>query len=153
MGGGEFQNVNYAIKAERLNYFLEEHPSVWKLINTSTSEVAVDSNQRYQLAEQSVVQVFSCGPDGMPWLEDISFAVREETSNAVKGPPELPKNIWVARGGQKYGPYARDAVIQFLESGQLRNEDPSWREGMDEWGTLGQLLQDDFPRKVKLPAR
>jgi uncharacterized tellurite resistance protein B-like protein len=143
MDAVEFQNVNYAIKSERLGHFIEEHPSVLELINASNRDAPVEAPNKMQHAENCVVQILACGEGGTPWFEDQSFHVEASPPRTeVNLPPELPKDIWIARGGEKRGPYARDKVIQFLESGQFRNEDPAWKEGMDAWGTLGQLLHD-----------
>jgi Tfp pilus assembly protein PilE len=49
--------------------------------------------------------------------------------------------LWVARGGQKYGPYPEASVRQWLDDGTLSPDMLAWREGMAEWMTLSLLMR------------
>jgi hypothetical protein len=46
----------------------------------------------------------------------------------------------VARAGQHMGGYGEEELRARYESGELLPTDNYWREGMTEWGTLGELL-------------
>jgi uncharacterized tellurite resistance protein B-like protein len=143
-GIDKFQNVNYAIKAERLNHFIEDHPVVLNNIDVSQNGDRIDSNDIYKHAEQCVVQVFPCETDGLAWLKDISFDVKKEALDGSNTHSRSESIIWVTRGGQKYGPYSMDQVSQYIQSGKLSNNDLSWKRGMKEWTNLEQLLAGEI---------
>jgi hypothetical protein len=48
-------------------------------------------------------------------------------------------NIYVTRGGQKFGPYTPEQVSAYLASGHLHPEDLAWRDGASVWKPLSQL--------------
>jgi hypothetical protein len=48
-------------------------------------------------------------------------------------------NIYVTRGGHKFGPYTPEQVSAYLASGHLLPEDLAWREGVAVWMPLAQL--------------
>lgn len=52
----------------------------------------------------------------------------------------MSTEIFITREGQQYGPYEEDAVRDMLQTGQICPGDMAWREGMEEWKPLGQLL-------------
>jgi Tfp pilus assembly protein PilE len=56
-----------------------------------------------------------------------------------------PAAIWVARDGQKYGPYTEATVRQWLGEGKLTLDMLAWRAGMPEWVALASLLGEPPP--------
>ena len=51
--------------------------------------------------------------------------------------------IWIARNGERYGPYSLRAVLRYLEEGNLSLSDQAWASGQEGWGTLEELLPHD----------
>ncbi len=49
--------------------------------------------------------------------------------------------IRIARAGEEFGPYSLEQIRQYLESGQIREDDWAWIEGQSDWVPLSQLLQ------------
>ncbi|HTT37255.1 MAG TPA: DUF4339 domain-containing protein [Burkholderiales bacterium] len=48
--------------------------------------------------------------------------------------------FWIARAGQKFGPYAEDIVRANYARGKVLATDLLWREGMAQWEPASQLL-------------
>ena len=80
------------------------------------------------------------------------FAVNkpQETTGAVPPPvnpstppPIMPQEpeiiLYIAVGGQQYGPYNRDMCKQMVKSGQLTPNSMVWMEGMAQWSAASQV--------------
>jgi hypothetical protein len=50
--------------------------------------------------------------------------------------------LWIGRGGQKYGPYTEENVRRWLSEGKLSPEALAWREGMTDWVALSSLFPE-----------
>ena len=48
--------------------------------------------------------------------------------------------IWIARNGERYGPYSFRAVLGYLEQGDLSLSDQAWALGQEGWEPLGEVL-------------
>jgi uncharacterized RDD family membrane protein YckC len=48
--------------------------------------------------------------------------------------------IYIARNGERQGPYSEAEVQGMLASGQLTPSDQAWREGLAEWTALGAIV-------------
>ena len=53
--------------------------------------------------------------------------------------------IWIGRDGERYGPYQRTEIQQWLVSGQLSVNDLAWHEGLTDWQPLVTLFPDLTP--------
>ena len=51
--------------------------------------------------------------------------------------------IWIARNGERYGPYPVQAALAYVQQGELELSDQAWSIGQEGWGTLEELLPDD----------
>ena len=49
-------------------------------------------------------------------------------------------NYWVARAGQKQGPFPLAEVQRMLGDGRLTPTDLAWAEGMPSWAPLSQVM-------------
>lgn len=49
-------------------------------------------------------------------------------------------NIYIARRGQKYGPYTLEDLKRHLAEGSVSADDHAWRDGLSEWVKLQALL-------------
>jgi hypothetical protein len=49
-------------------------------------------------------------------------------------------DLWIAKDGQKLGPFSHDDVIHFLQQSRFSPGDLAWREGLQSWVPLGQIL-------------
>jgi len=57
-------------------------------------------------------------------------------------PPVAPQpqiNLYLAIGGQQYGPYNMDTCKQLVQNGQLTPQTVVWMEGMPTWTPAGQV--------------
>jgi hypothetical protein len=63
---------------------------------------------------------------------------------------------YLARNGQKYGPYSAEELQKLADTGKLAGEDMIWREGLDSWQAartvLGQF-SDALPAPPPLPSK
>ena len=60
-----------------------------------------------------------------------------------------PDEIYIARAGQVYGPYSRQAVQQQLADGALQSRDWAWARGASEWmGLYAIPLQETLPEPI-----
>lgn len=58
------------------------------------------------------------------------------------GPPPLPSAApqwYAAVGGQQAGPFAQEALLAQIQSGQITRETLVWRDGMANWVAAGQV--------------
>jgi hypothetical protein len=49
-------------------------------------------------------------------------------------------DIYIRRVNEKFGPYSREAVIEYVRQGVLRTHDQACYTGLPEWKPLGDLL-------------
>jgi hypothetical protein len=49
-------------------------------------------------------------------------------------------SYWLARNGQKYGPYPLEQLQQMAATGQVASSDSVWQEGMPNWVPLTQVV-------------
>ncbi|HSI86687.1 MAG TPA: DUF4339 domain-containing protein, partial [Candidatus Methylacidiphilales bacterium] len=49
---------------------------------------------------------------------------------------------YLHKGGQQFGPYSREALISFMEAGELAATDPAWAEDRAGWETVADVLKD-----------
>src|ERR1700731_3401248 len=49
-------------------------------------------------------------------------------------------SYWLARNGQKYGPYPLEQLQQMAAAGQVASNDSVWQEGMPNWIPLAQVV-------------
>lgn len=61
----------------------------------------------------------------------------------------MEEKIFIARGGDRFGPYSREQCMQMLARGQVGSGDLACREGMAEWHSLSSVL--GYP-PVAIPA-
>lgn len=55
------------------------------------------------------------------------------------------EDIWIARDGQKHGPYPLDTIQRWLAEGKLGGDSLAWRHGLVSWQPLAQLIGDVAP--------
>lgn len=60
--------------------------------------------------------------------------------------------IYIARRGQKYGPYTLEDLHRYLAEGSITVDDHAWREGLAEWVKL-QVLLGERPSEPRLVGR
>jgi hypothetical protein len=48
--------------------------------------------------------------------------------------------IYIRRDNEKFGPYSREAVLEYVKQGVFKALDPACYAGMSEWKTVGELL-------------
>lgn len=54
--------------------------------------------------------------------------------------PDEPETVWyIARDGNKYGPFSGEDFAQFEKEGQFVDTDFIWRTGLGEWQSYGDL--------------
>ena len=49
-------------------------------------------------------------------------------------------NYWIARNGQKYGPYSLDDIRRMVAQGSVAPTDLAWHEGMLNWASLAEIV-------------
>jgi hypothetical protein len=49
--------------------------------------------------------------------------------------------VYLLQGGEQTGPFTPEEIRQHLANGRLPNDIPAWREGMDTWVPVHELLQ------------
>lgn len=54
-------------------------------------------------------------------------------------------SYWLARNGQKYGPYPLEVLQQMVSAGQTVPSDSVWQEGMPNWVPLSQVVAGSPP--------
>lgn len=57
--------------------------------------------------------------------------------------------IYIARDGQSFGPFSREACVEALELGHLINEDLAWADGFSDWKPLHDLIG---AKAIQVPA-
>jgi hypothetical protein len=68
----------------------------------------------------------------------------------------MASDWYVARDGERFGPFTSDEMSAGVREGQLRREDFVWRAGMAEWQLAGDvpgLWQPPEPSVFSLPIR
>lgn len=50
-------------------------------------------------------------------------------------------DIYLARGEERKGPYSKDSIRQFLADGVLDGTEGAWREGLDAWVTVREVVE------------
>ena len=50
-------------------------------------------------------------------------------------------NVWISRGGQKYGPYTTSQLEEWLAQGKVSQHDLAWNQGQS-WRPLGDILRE-----------
>jgi hypothetical protein len=60
---------------------------------------------------------------------------------------------FIARGGQQVGSYNEEELTAAFQRGELLRTDHYWREGMSEWGSVGDLLPPPAPVPTAEAAR
>jgi hypothetical protein len=82
--------------------------------------------------------------DGMtqwaPMLQVVPAGPPPAATPAAAPPPAQGPAYWVARGGQKQGPYLVADLQRMLAVGALSPADFAWKEGMAQWVPLGQVV-------------
>jgi hypothetical protein len=58
-------------------------------------------------------------------------------------------SYWLARNGQKYGPYPLEQLQQMAAAGQVAPGDSVWQEGMPNWVPLAQVVS--VPASASIP--
>ena len=48
--------------------------------------------------------------------------------------------VWLARNGEKFGPYEPDLLRQWVAEGKVARDTMAWREGMAQWLPLDQVI-------------
>lgn len=63
-------------------------------------------------------------------------------------------SILIYRNNEQFGPYSEEEASQHLESGALSREDLAWREGMEQWVPLHELIpsQEALVSEVPVPT-
>lgn len=59
-------------------------------------------------------------------------------------------NIEIKVNGEKYGPYDRDSIDEYVASGRISRATPARLVGSDQWGVLSDILGDQL--QVKTPS-
>jgi hypothetical protein len=57
--------------------------------------------------------------------------------------------IYLLQGGEQTGPFTPEEIRQHLASGQLPNDIPAWREGMDTWAPVHELVPPQVEESIK----
>ena len=55
-------------------------------------------------------------------------------------------NIFVVVNGEKYGPYTKETIANFVKEGRVNGETPCWYEGLPQWIPLKTAFPDLFPQ-------
>lgn len=63
----------------------------------------------------------------------------------------LIMNYWLARGGQKLGPYSLDVLQRMSAEGSAAASDLAWHEGMTAWAPLAQVIPMPAPQAAPPP--
>ena len=61
-------------------------------------------------------------------------------------------DYWIARDGEKHGPYPEEQVRRNYASGRVRPTDLVWTEGMADWKAASQVLGPVPPRAASSPT-
>ena len=54
------------------------------------------------------------------------------------------KQIWIARAGEKHGPYPESSIYSFYNEGRIFGDDFAWSPGQADWLPLWAVLNLDF---------
>ena len=59
--------------------------------------------------------------------------------------------LFVSLNGQKYGPYTRETIANFVKEGRVNGETPCWYEGLPQWVPLKTVFPDLFAQTPPVP--
>jgi membrane protease subunit (stomatin/prohibitin family) len=132
----------YGLKLEHVwveNISLPE--AVEKALDTRTSrEVTgdLDAHMRYKGAESldkgGAVSEMSGMAMGMAMGEAMAQKMRTSSQSGAVPPPPPPASTWyVARNGERFGPYDERTLTEMIAQGRVAQSDYVWREGMQGW--------------------
>lgn len=98
-------------------------------------------------AENGGCTVFGC--QNAP-TDDPKIAVSAQDMNGSAARPNVSgpaarTMYYVAREGVQYGPYTIEVVREETYKGSIRREDLAWREGLENWVPLAQVLDETVP--------
>lgn len=61
-------------------------------------------------------------------------------------------DIYLARGEEPAGPYPEEHVRQLMADGRLGGTELAWREGLEEWMNVKEMLDGAVPTAADEPA-
>lgn len=102
-----------------------QFPSLFAVDNAE--EIAAKAAQASQTVAQP--QAGPAVPPPMPGAAPVPPPVSPQ--------PEI--KLFIAVGGQQYGPYNKDMCKQMVQGGQLTPQSMVWMEGMSAWAPAGQV--------------
>ena len=84
----------------------------------------------------------------------IPPSMTEEPSILPPMPQQPQINLWLALGGQNYGPYNWEVCKQLVQNRQLTQQTMVWMDGMSGWTPAGQvaILQPLFAPPAAAPG-
>jgi hypothetical protein len=48
--------------------------------------------------------------------------------------------IWLGRDGQRFGPYTKEQLVEWVDSGRVPGDAPAWIEGSKDWTSAAEVL-------------
>jgi hypothetical protein len=72
--------------------------------------------------------------------DDIAVAAPAEPDGQTPPPLPVEERFYVARDGQKQGPYTVSVLRQLYSAGLIGRDDLAWKEGLSTWSSLGSLV-------------
>ena len=67
----------------------------------------------------------------------------QQTLNTNLVPPPLPQSVsyYIAVNGQQQGPFDANAILSYIQSGQINTENLVWKPGMTGWAKISTLIE------------
>jgi len=107
-----------------------QFPSLFAVDNAE--EIAAKAAKAAQSAQQTDVPQAQAGPAVPPPMPGAAPVPPPMT-------PQLEIKLFIAVGGQQYGPYNMDMCKQMAQGGQLTPQSMVWMEGMPAWTPASQV--------------
>ena len=125
-----------------------EEPSIWIHMNDDQCGPYPSAQVKQFLADgllEGTELAWHEGLDGWVGLSILlGIAARNEMEpvevEAIGSTSGNEPGIWILRGDDQSGPYPLEQVRQSLVDGQLDGSELAWREGLDKWGSVKDVL-------------
>ena len=117
-------------------------PAFFVVENAAEVAAAQAAAQAAQTAAQQAVQASATQPFGVIQQPQAAAVPPPMPGMAPTPPPIVPIpdiKLFIAIGGQQYGPYDMDLCRQMVTSGQLTPQSMVWMEGLPAWTQAGQV--------------
>ncbi|MBI4028038.1 MAG: DUF4339 domain-containing protein [Verrucomicrobia bacterium] len=138
--------------------------SFWVLKNDKRIGPFTRQQVQQALASGKLAPTDHCQQDGQATWTPISIVLASPAVAAtapadappiaqVPPQPGKPLQIYIAKDGQRFGPFSHEQANALMASGQFSPSHLAWHEGLAAWAPLGTLCSASVPLPAPLPMR